>query len=659
MTVILPFYNKQIYRTLSVLICCFIGYAAFAQNNDPLEKRTTLYVQNQPLEQVLNTITKQTGVRFSYNSKLFNSKTKVSISVQNKTLKTVLPQILPLNIAYKKLGEHIIFYANPSEEKENSIDSVSLIEKKEIQLQIAKIEMEIAKANMQFAAQDTQSVEQDYIVQNTQIVVQNGQIVLQDGQITLQDGQTVVQDGKTILQDGKNVVQDRQIVVQDKQIFVRGGQIIVQDGQIIVQDAHIVQNGQIVVQGGQIVVQDGQTVVQDGKIVVQDGQIVVQDKQIVVQDKQIVVQDTQIVIQDTQIVIQDKQIIVQDTQTVTNSKPFRFALIHTWGTNGAKSVENTYHFAINILGGKIGQIKGLEIGGLWNINKYGARGMQIAGLFNFTNANNPKIYSNNAQFSGIFNCTKQGKSLQFASIFNMGDMARFQLSGIFNVANKAVVQFAGFANIAQEPKCQITVIANTAKKSGCQIAGFANTAEESKCQLAGIVNITSKGRFQAGLINIRDTADGVSLGLINIVKQGGIMEAGIEAGEFVHTSLMLRSGVQRLYSILSVGWSYTDNFFTFGTGLGANFKLIGNLSLNLELTEALLYSIDFHSFTQYNPVFNYRFANHFKIYLGPSFNLLIYQTTDETVKPPYNIGSGYFGNSKLDMWIGLVGGIRF
>ena len=77
-----------------------------------------------------------------------------------------------------------------------------------------------------------------------------------------------------------------------------------------------------------------------------------------------------------------------------------------------------------------------------------------------------------------------------------------------------------------------------------------------------------------GLINVRDTADGVSLGLINIVKKGGILEAGIEAGEFVHTAVTFRSGVQRLYSIISVGYNYIENFWSVGTGLGTKSALI-------------------------------------------------------------------------------------
>jgi len=159
------------------------------------------------------------------------------------------------------------------------------------------------------------------------------------------------------------------------------------------------------------------------------------------------------------------------------------------------------------------------------------------------------------------------------------------------------------------------------------------------------------------------------------VKKGGVLEAGIEAGEFIHNALTFRSGTQRLYTIISVGYNYTDNFFTVGTGLGTSFNLIGKLGLNLELTYADLYSnrdilsylYIWNSLTQFRPVLNYRFAKHFKIYAGPSLNILA-QRDNGTLNPdlgiyniniPYSIYQKLYRRSKLDMWVGFVGGIKF
>jgi hypothetical protein len=187
------------------------------------------------------------------------------------------------------------------------------------------------------------------------------------------------------------------------------------------------------------------------------------------------------------------------------------------------------------------------------------------------------------------------------------------------------------------------------------------------------VNVTKKGGFQLGLINVRDTADGVSLGLINIVKQGGIMEAGIEGGEFVHTAVTFRSGVQRLYSIISVGYNYASDengFWMIGSGLGTSIPLAKNAGLNLELTQATLpvRGSQWHSFTQFKPVFNYRFAKHFKIYAGPSLNVLVLDRDNSgwflggqplDVKIPYKMYHRTFEKGTFDMWVGVTGGIKF
>jgi hypothetical protein len=313
----------------------------------------------------------------------------------------------------------------------------------------------------------------------------------------------------------------------------------------------------------------------------------------------------------SQVVTQDTIIPENETQPQIVCKTAQLTFIYPLGTGFVKSKEKCYHFSINILGGITGYVKGFEAGGLFNINKYEVKGVQLAGLF------------------------------------NIGKSVTFQAAGIYNVA----------------------------KETKCQLAGIINIAQESRVQIGGILNITKKGGFQMGLINVRDTADGVSLGLINIVKHGGILEAGIEAGEFVHTAATFRSGIPRLYSILSVGYNFKQHFWVTGNGWGTSFKLVGNLGLSLELTRTALYGnnisilevIGFwrNSLFQFKPILHYRFAKHFKMYAGPSLNLLLLDTRDGwlssplEVKIPYKMYHRTFKNNTLDMWVGVVGGLKF
>jgi len=598
--------NRNFVIQIFLLFLFFFSGFSFAQN-DLLQKRITLAAQKEPLENVLITITKQTGVRFSYNSQLMNPKREVTVNVQNKTIKEVLPKILPSTVSYKKIGEHIVLLPK-KEEKPNSLSSktIPMVEEKNLLFSEEKVS---------------------------------------DGVLTPSD------------EKGLDTVK-----IVKKNTFPDNGKIT--DNCL-----------------------DSINLTKEENMKAQIAGLILA---VAAVNTPVAAQDTVYIVRDT---LQTENVQnIENKQQIT-CKPLHLTFFYPLGTGFVKSSEKCYHLSVNILGGVTGQLKGLGVASLFNISRYAVMGMQTAGLFNLSGVKNTDIHSLNAQFAGIFNHTQKGKSVQFAGVFNSGDTAYLQAGGIFNIAHKSYAQFAGVFNIANTTDAQVAGIFNqgdsahfqaagiwnVAKQTKCQLAGIANIAQKSYCQIAGIVNITKKGGFQMGLINVRDTADGISLGLINIVKKGGILEAGIEAGEFVHTALTFRSGVPRLYSILSLGYNYTDNLFTVGSGLGTSFNLIGNLGLNLELTYTTLYNTKnvrfgrkFAELVQLKPVLNYRFAKHFKIYAGPSFNLFIQRynininpelVNSLKVKAPYSLYhrniKGRGGYDTLDFWIGVVGGIKF
>ena len=590
---------------LSVFLFFFTSHIAYSQSHS-LEQRVSLQAQNESLENVLAEITKQTGVRFSYNSQLISPKTKVTVNAQNKTIKAILATTLPASVSFKKVGEHIVFYATPL--KKNVLTNNITIPEPT-------------------PAENSEKSEKN-------VFTDNGKLT-EDCLNSVRAPEDTVHANKDTISLTKE---------EEMKLQIAGMMMAVATASVpVATQATTLQKDEMT--------------------------------------------SHEITLQEHEIAPQDTVIKTNETQQPTTCRPAQLTFFYPLGTGFAKSAEKCYHFSINILGGVTGQLKGFEAGSLFNINKYGARGVQFAGLFNVTHACDLEKYSRNAQFAGLFNTTKQGYSVQFAGIFNRGDTAVFQAGGIFNLANESVAQFAGIFNHGNNALFQAAGVWNVSKKTKCQLAGVANIAQESYCQIAGVLNVTKKGRFQMGVINVRDTADGVSIGLINIVKRGGILEAGIEAGEFVHTAATFRSGTSRLYSIISVGYNYGQRFWSFGSGLGTSFKLIEKLSLNLELFYAELhnsrtvdltlmdpmdlpyYSLGrkWNGFIQFSPVLHYRFVKHFKIYLGPSFNILIQgnggilNPTTAVIKlnPPYRMYNQTFRNSMLDMWIGVVGGIKF
>jgi hypothetical protein len=636
-----------------IFLFLFTGFITFSQTNS-LEKRATIQFQNAPFEKVLETISHQTGVRFSYNSQLINPNTKITVTAQNKTIQEILPKILPATVSYKKVGEHVVFVPIGEMEKAESRKQ-NIEEPKTLVAENRKQNVEEPK----ILVAESKKVENN-------ISLDNGK--LNDDCLTIV---SVAKDTAIFTKDTISLTKEEDMKSQIAGILMA---VATASAPVIAQDTIQRTNGRIDEWTNEQM--DERT---NGRMDERTNEQVFEKTS---------VQDS------SSFNVPEKALV-----------PVQLTFFYPLGTGWVKSAEKIYHFSINILGGVTGQLKGFEVGSLFNINRYGAIGAQFAGLFNIAGAKNPDIQSMNAQFAGLFNYTEKGTSVQFAGIGNIGDTTYLQAGGIFNIAHEANTQFGGIFNIAHTTNAQFAGLFNVAHKvhaqfaglfnkgmsdvpfqaaglfnaalkTKCQLAGVANIAQESVCQIAGVVNVTKKGCFQMGLINVRDTADGVSLGLINIVKHGGILEVGIEAGEFVHNALTFRSGVQRLYSIISVGYNYTENFLSVGCGLGTSFKLIGNLRLNLELTHATLYNNfsnyhrhywpDWRSLTQFTPMLNYRFAKHFKIYAGPSLNILHQHVSfsGKKVNTPYSMYHREFAaiatdRNLLDLWIGVVGGIKF
>lgn len=336
-------------------------------------------------------------------------------------------------------------------------------------------------------------------------------------------------------------------------------------------------------------------------------------------------------------------------------KPAQLTFLYPLGTDGVHSMDYNYNFSINILGGVTNNINGGEFAGLFNINEGGVQGFQTAGLFNKTHFN-----VNGAQFAGLFNYVGKGTSIfQSAGLFNYSEgSANMQLAGIFNLTQGvSMFQAAGIANSTRQGESKL------------QLAGIMNNGDTAKVQIAGILNIAKRSRFQLGLVNIRDTADGVSLGLVNIAKKGGILSPGIEVGEFINVEGSFRSGVEKLYSIITFGYNFSNKLMGVGAGLGTTFNLQKHLDLNLELMSYTLlrggnkeFNERFNGLHQITPIITYKISEKYKLFAGPSFNLLFSKNTenkDLQINAPYSMFNTTSGNNRWDGWIGIKAGFRF
>jgi hypothetical protein len=86
-----------------------------------LERPVTLRFSNEKISVVLESIAKQGGFSFSYNSAIFDVNNRGDITVQNKPVRDVLNLIFKRSIIYKVRGNYIILQKNDQKESSKTI----------------------------------------------------------------------------------------------------------------------------------------------------------------------------------------------------------------------------------------------------------------------------------------------------------------------------------------------------------------------------------------------------------------------------------------------------------------------------------------------------------------------------------------------------------
>jgi len=268
------------------------------------------------------------------------------------------------------------------------------------------------------------------------------------------------------------------------------------------------------------------------------------------------------------------------------TRPVQISLVPGLSTNGSLNSQVTNNFSANLVGGYSAGLKGVELGGVFNIERKSVTGVQAAGVVNIVG----------------------------------GPVQGIQLAGICNKDLDSVrgLQAAGVANIARQVR-------------GVQYAGLYNYAETVRgMQSASILNHTRhlKG-VQLGLINIADTSEGVSIGPINIVKHGGLHELSFYADELSPFNLAFRSGTPKFYSILYAGMNPSEQHrsYYYGYGYGLQLPLTHNLAIRPELTIGQISPLTLHHFgdgsslVRFNLDLHWKPAKNFAVSLGPSLDL--------------------------------------
>ena len=377
---------------------------------------------------------------------------------------------------------------------------------------------------------------------------------------------------------------------------------------------------------------------------------------------------------------------------------FRVALIPGLSTNGIDADEYASKYSLNIVAGYNGALeKGLELGGLVNINKYYAHGVQLAGLGNISGDETTGV-----QLAGLFNYSNdemQGIQLSGGANISEDDMQGLQLAGAVNWSdgNAQGIQISGAANIARNDMQGLYLTGGVNIASGNMqgilssgVVNFAgrdmqglmltgglnysemfqgiafgtvNVAKEFQGIQLGTVNVAEFGQgIQAGIINYGKRLEGLPVGLISYYEEGrSDLDLWTSDGGFVNYGVKL--GTDDVYNMISIGYNaaLSREVWQLGWSIGSLKEFKTHFRYNdfsvFKINEGE-WTSDLNMLFKYRLLFGKDFGKGIQLYGGPTFNMLISRIDASSDYTWYTLFD--FGAKGRDyrFWIGYAFGVE-
>jgi hypothetical protein len=600
-----------------IIFLLFINTATYGQAI--LQKNISLEVNKQRLDNVLEILSNKGDFYFSYNSSIIKKDSLVSFRASNKTVKEILSQLFNTTYEFKESGNYIIIRKAPIR--------MTLVTQKGV-----TEEKIYSVSGFVYDEQSGAAINEASIYEKTILA---SAMTNAEGffKIKLKSSKTSMAEltvSKEFYEDTTIKIQPRfnqQLSITMMPVEIAGDNVVISPEDYLVPDSLKVTTDTTIVQQPPVIT-DSIKVQQTGV-----GRFLLSGKQ---------------------------KIQSLNLKNFFTTRPFQVSLVPGLSTHGQLSSQVVNNFSLNIFGGYTAGTNGLELGGLFNIDKKEVKYVQAAGLFNSVGGEVKGL-----QLAGINNLVQDNVyALQAAGINNFvtGKMNGLQLAGIYNHVSDSVkgMQAAGIGNFSKE------------KVSGVQIAGVANISnkEMDGVQIAGVINYAKKLKgLQIGLINIADTSAGYSIGLINIILKG-YHKLSFSANEIENVNAAFKTGNSKLYSILQAGVNVSDSnkVYSFGYGLGSELSLNKKktFSINPELSCQYLYlgSWDYTNLlNRFNLNLNIKLGKYVSLFAGPSYSVYI---TDQHIGlsgyrfpvPPSGYNTTKFSN-KVTGWFGWNAGINF
>ena len=329
---------------------------------------------------------------------------------------------------------------------------------------------------------------------------------------------------------------------------------------------------------------------------------------------------------------------------------------------------STSQFSLNILGGYNGAFNGIELGTVFNGNRYDVSGLQLSGAVNWN-----EQQSSGAIFSGAVNVTETfgGGVLSSGGInISRQETRGVLLAGSLNITGdfSKGLMAAGGMNLADNASGFLMtggVNIVTGKAGGISIAPFNIAGEHAGLQL-GVLNIAGgQEGTQIGVINVAGKGEGTPIGLLSFVENGrfNVDLWGSETG-FVNGGV--RIGTETIYNVISIGYNpvHGDDLWQVGIGIGYH-KELGNKGDGFE-TDLMSYQVNHDGgwTTENSNHFQWRFhytksfSEGAGIFTGPSLNMYLADENLSDSHIPYTFKEHSSGSDRLYWWAGWTFGIE-
>ena len=306
----------------------------------------------------------------------------------------------------------------------------------------------------------------------------------------------------------------------------------------------------------------------------------------------------------------------------------------------------------------LGSYYGMQIGGLWNYNADASKGLMIGGLSNIVGDS-----FDGMQLAGLTNTAKDTKGVQVAGLANwVKDMYGMQLAGLVNISQDTYgLQLAGLTNITKDVYgLQLAGLTNISQDAfGLQIAGLTNIAKEVYgMQFAGLVNVAKrvKGVQFASILNVAEESD-CPIGLINIVKNGS-MGVAFTYDMMGNALASFRSGGKFTYGIVGVGLNqHMADKLVLEAGYGVHIPVCKWLQVNNEVKATAPVNTSSTNFA-YLLAPSITLWNHCNLFAGASINYLM-ADKDLDFVPKRELWNRQSADGVHHLYIGYQVGVQY